>query len=362
MVYFGGADPWKLNRVSIAYRDDDEVGMRKQTKEFVPLLFGAFGIGLLFFKLTLPAPEPKRLSVRRKEVQIVYATTIPTTTELYNDKLVEIKANGGRIGIDHCKTPKTLAQWEVPYVPRRLRVARWDDEDLIEHIRRCWIFPPVGGSRSVSAKNGSAPSDQWRVVDKALRQKTNGFFVECGATDGVTFSDTLHFERSRNWTGLLVEAEPTAFADLLRNKRDSFVTNACLSPSDHAAVLEFARVNDTTLSGLIDHLRVNDRDKRSEIRNIIAVQCFPLASMLRAINVSRVDYLSLDVEGSELDILDSLPYDTVSFNAFTVNFRVMGSKNATENKRTQIRKLMVKGRGYREVATTSNLNIILAKP
>lgn len=47
------------------------------------------------------------------------------------------------------------------------------------------------------------------------------------------------------------------------------------------------------------------------------VQCFPLFSLLSAINVTKVDYFSLDAEGSELDILKTIPFDSVYFKVVT---------------------------------------------
>ena len=55
------------------------------------------------------------------------------------------------------------------------------------------------------------------VNEKIFKNKlNNGFFVEAGAWDGESFSNTLFFELKKNWTGLLVEPNPDAFEMLIR--------------------------------------------------------------------------------------------------------------------------------------------------
>ena len=63
----------------------------------------------------------------------------------------------------------------------------------------------------------------------------NGFFVESGALDGELNSNSLLFERSRHWTGLLVEPNPYSYKRLKAKHRKAFSINACLSPYPHPA-------------------------------------------------------------------------------------------------------------------------------
>ena len=56
-----------------------------------------------------------------------------------------------------------------------------------------------------------------------------GFFVECGALDGETRSNTLYMERFLGWTGLLVEADPSNFKKVLSKQRNAWAVNVCLN-------------------------------------------------------------------------------------------------------------------------------------
>ena len=61
----------------------------------------------------------------------------------------------------------------------------------------------------------------------------NGFFVESGALDGERLSNSLAFEKHRNWSGILIEPHPGSYKILRSKHRKAFSINACLSPNTH---------------------------------------------------------------------------------------------------------------------------------
>ena len=63
--------------------------------------------------------------------------------------------------------------------------------------------------------------------------KRGGFFVECGAMDGERSSNTLWIEQNLKWNGLLIEADPYFYTQLLGKNRRAWSINACLSPSKY---------------------------------------------------------------------------------------------------------------------------------
>lgn len=58
--------------------------------------------------------------------------------------------------------------------------------------------------------------------------------------------------------------------------------------------------------------RISDKNIRQRVPGYTDVQCFPIYSYLLALNITHVDYFSLDVEGDELDVLMTLPFDKVN--------------------------------------------------
>ena len=77
------------------------------------------------------------------------------------------------------------------------------------------------------------------VIDDFFNHRRDGFFVEAGAWDGVYLSNTLFFEVERNWTGLLVEANPKGFRTLETANRKAYSANVCLAPSKKPGKVTF---------------------------------------------------------------------------------------------------------------------------
>ena len=65
--------------------------------------------------------------------------------------------------------------------------------------------------------------------------------------------------------------------------------------------------------------------------HIHKVYCFPFESMMLALNRQHIDYFSLDVEGLELDVLKTIPFDKLDISILTVEYlHVKGSEAALE--------------------------------
>ena len=153
----------------------------------------------------------------------------------------------------------------------------------------------------------------------------NGTFVDIGAHDGITFSNTYFLERL-GWTGLAVEPIPEVFAQLKAN-RNCICENGCVGAP--AGKRRFRRITGYSemLSGL-----VNEYDPRHEERisrtirerggafDEIEVICFDFNDLCTKHNLNRIDYLSIDVEGGELPIIRS-----IDFSRFDI--RVIGVEN-----------------------------------
>ncbi|KAF6201526.1 hypothetical protein GE061_003917 [Apolygus lucorum] len=96
------------------------------------------------------------------------------------------------------------------------------DPKLIQKLKDNFLVaPPSMIDHKYRLKNPRLqdPSmGQGEKVRSILQNKKNGFFIEVGALDGETRSNTLYFERFLNWTGLLIEPDPLNFANLLRKK------------------------------------------------------------------------------------------------------------------------------------------------
>lgn len=161
----------------------------------------------------------------------------------------------------------------------------------------------------------------------------NGYFVELGANDGVTQSNSLYFERHRNWRGLLVEPAPQNFIKCRKNRaaRTRVYCAACVSV-DYAE--EFVRIAYSNLmstsvsleSDIQDpraHAETGNRflDKGESVFEFGAVARTLQSLLLEAGAPKRIDFLSLDVEGAELDVLKGVDHAIYRFKYILVECR-----------------------------------------
>jgi hypothetical protein len=84
--------------------------------------------------------------------------------------------------------------------------------------------------------------------------------------------------------------------------------------------LKVAFLEDSWWSKMLDGNYSKSYKEKVDAGRFIQVQCFPLYSILLALNQTRVDYFSLDVEGTEKGVLDSIPWDKVDIRTMSIEF------------------------------------------
>ena len=185
---------------------------------------------------------------------------------------------------------------------------------LFELRRTYWNFVNRGlcDYRPSTAGDFLSQDGQDAFVAELFDGMRGGVFVEIGANDGVSFSNTCYLERRLGWTGVLVEPQADKFAEL-RRQRTAHAVNACAA--DHDGVLRFAHVEGDAnmLSGVVD---LYSKKHRRRVEKMIAktggtlreveVPAVRIERVLDEAGVTHIDYLSIDTEGGELDILAAI--------------------------------------------------------
>jgi FkbM family methyltransferase len=169
--------------------------------------------------------------------------------------------------------------------------------------------------RSISLPPG--PSYALDELDLKLARHLDvegGFFVEAGANDGITQSNTLHFERYHGWRGLLVEPIPELAKRCRKHRPGCIVENAALVPPDfdgdriemtYCNLMSQVKGAMKTRAEEADHLRRGSECQKLETYALSVPAC-TLSSLLDRHGIAHVDLLSLDVEGFELAALRGL--------------------------------------------------------
>jgi FkbM family methyltransferase len=157
-------------------------------------------------------------------------------------------------------------------------------------------------------------------LDFQLRPYLNfrrGFFIEAGANDGISQSNTLYFEKYRGWKGILVEPIPELAARCRVNRPNCIVENFALVPFDYKeSHVEMRYCNLMSLvkgsmkSEEADLMHIQEGCKIQDIDSYeLKVPARTLTSILEANSVGKIDLLSLDVEGFELDVLKGMDFE-----------------------------------------------------
>lgn len=157
--------------------------------------------------------------------------------------------------------------------------------------------------------------DLW--VSYETGRKTGGYFVEIGAGDGMNLSNTYYLETQLGWTGLLAEAAKGFHGPLRANRRCTIDERCVWSATDEELVF-----NETPYRELstIDSLSAADSHGASrEAGSRYPVKTVTLNDLLAGAGApSTIDYLSIDTEGSEFEILSAFDFSRFDVRLITV--------------------------------------------
>ena len=132
-----------------------------------------------------------------------------------------------------------------------------------------------------------------RILYKKYLNYKNGFFIELGAMDGKTFSNTLFYEKEMQWKGVLIEPSPGQFLQLQSNRPKCYNFNYAVSE-----INGFVNFTDAKALGCIvnsnseEHIKLWRLDK---VNKIISVPSKPLLEIIQDIHIEQVDLFSIDV-------------------------------------------------------------------
>ena len=160
--------------------------------------------------------------------------------------------------------------------------------------------------RSFSGEESLLLPTLYRAARLALG---TGSFVELGALDGVTGSNTIIFERCLGWRGLLIEANPSNFNKLAVSKRKSVKLHSAVCNLSGTVLMTeqggpISGQPDAIQNGSLAQLRTL---KRYNMSRVVEVPCHPLPSLMAKTNMTLpTTFLSLDVEGAEVQVLRTI--------------------------------------------------------
>tara|TARA_B100000780_G_scaffold256121_1_gene205111 strand:+ start:1215 stop:1907 length:693 start_codon:yes stop_codon:yes gene_type:complete len=151
---------------------------------------------------------------------------------------------------------------------------------------------------------------------------TNGFFIELGAHDGITQSNTFYYEKKKNWNGILIEPTPKLYEICKKNRSEKnyFFCNACVDfdYKKENVKLIYSNLKTTSVDLTADIYREKHLAEPElnffEKQNHYLAKAKTLNSILKDSNAPKVvDFFSLDVEGAEFSVLNGINFDEFNF-------------------------------------------------
>ena len=141
-----------------------------------------------------------------------------------------------------------------------------------------------------------------KKLDILFNNKKKGFYIELGAFDGITQSNTYFFEKNRDWKGLLIEPSKQAYELCCKNRPNNIIVNCCCVSNTYNDNKILGDFNSSLMSS-VNGTRLNSN-------NLVDVKVMTLEKILDENNIDvEIDFLSLDTEGYELPILQGLNLD-----------------------------------------------------
>jgi FkbM family methyltransferase len=183
-----------------------------------------------------------------------------------------------------------------------------------------------------------------------FKNKKKGKYIELGAMNGINYSNTYFFEKELEWTGILIEPNAFNFNLLKNNRPNNYLFNDVISDrteevsfryfNNHAAMSGVSGIEDTLpvthLSQFFDtekycneivHNNTNSNCicwyKKQQLQGRSTLIPKSLTHIINNTNIDEFDFLSLDVEGHEYEVLKSwdfsVPINVILIEMLGVN-------------------------------------------
>lgn len=161
--------------------------------------------------------------------------------------------------------------------------------------------------------SSSSQSRQDLTILDVLNNTSSGFFIDIGANHFQLLSNTFYLERKFNWNGLCIEPNPEYHQAHLENRKCLLFKNAIGAISGRRVVFRLRG----TGSGVVG--KNYDTKPHEKNHPEVKIPLVTLYNILVHVKAPRViDYLSLDVEGYEYEVLKNFDFGVYTFLVMTV--------------------------------------------
>jgi FkbM family methyltransferase len=163
-----------------------------------------------------------------------------------------------------------------------------------------------------------------RYIFENLELPHQGVFVDVGAGHPIYLSNTYFFEKN-GWEGICIDADPSQY-ELLKKERNQ-VQWAAISAEE--GEIEFSQSYLPSYSSAVNEKEYNPLLK-VPFKGIIKVPAFRLETILQKYNIEKIDLLDIDVEGTELEVWQTLDYEKHKPTVVILEYQTFGLSDNLE--------------------------------
>lgn len=163
------------------------------------------------------------------------------------------------------------------------------------------------------------------LYETFFKNVKKGKYIELGAMNGITCSNTKFFEDSHQWTGILIEPTKNLYDSLVINRPNNKLYNSLVS--DNIKDYDFKYFENLGVSCIVDtmpsnHDRLYFNSWRPQFKNqpqgLIKMKSNTMENIINDSGIKEFDLLSLDVEGHELNVLKSINFEKTLIHVILV--------------------------------------------
>jgi FkbM family methyltransferase len=147
-----------------------------------------------------------------------------------------------------------------------------------------------------------------KILSQFFGDKKNGFLVDVGAMDGITYSNSRYLIENKSWSGILVEPHPEYFQNLQRIYQDNhnivLINYGCFNIETELDFYLYSTGVDGSVSTISQDFREHITNIHGDkYKEIIKINTMTLNNIMK--NYDDIDFLSIDVEGVDMEVLSS---------------------------------------------------------
>ena len=171
-------------------------------------------------------------------------------------------------------------------------------------------------------KNNLTSNDRW-IVEHIFPNERGKYFVEAGACNGIDASSCYVLEKYLQWTGICIEPNSEYFQELTKNRPHSICEPKCLT--DRSGIVTYIQGNPQQINPMLGGIKSNLIEYKKNHQEVIdkgeeiqkeSISLYELLEKHHAPQV--IHYLAMDIEGSELPVLEAFPFEKYQILAISI--------------------------------------------